>query len=202
MDGTGADADPERAQYFQRQIEESVALIDKDASFRYRVFGEALKRDGHLAGVRRMLCVGCRNAYELDYYQGQGIEEVLGIDLFSTDPRIRIMDMHHMDFPDARFDLLYSGDNFEHALDPAQAAKEFVRVVRPGGVIMLSVPANTRVNDVDRVPFSNFDDVYAYFRPDIGEVLLEEGVPDDSGTIMTLRLIFRTAGVVEPEPQG
>lgn len=46
--------------------------------------------------------------------------------------------------PDACFDAFYSDDSFEHAFGPAQVAKEFDRAVRPGGIITVSVPENTR----------------------------------------------------------
>src|SRR5919109_4184542 len=45
-------------------------------------------------GGGSVLCVGCRNALELDRFRARGFEEVVGIDLFSQRPDILVMDMH------------------------------------------------------------------------------------------------------------
>jgi SAM-dependent methyltransferase len=43
-------------------------------------------------------------------------------------------------FPDACFDLVVTGDVFEHVLDPAPAFSEIARTLRPGGAHVFTVP--------------------------------------------------------------
>ena len=186
------DIDEDHRKAFERQIQDTFGLIGKNASFRYTVFGEALIANGCLSEIGSLLCVGCRNAFELDYFEGLGVKVVRGADLVSVDPRITITDMCDLTFGDSEFDALYAGDSFEHALDPSQAAKEFLRVVKPGGLIAMAVPANYQVDEVDRVPFSAFSDLYAYFENGIAEVLFEGTNIGEDERVVGLQSIFRT----------
>ncbi len=49
--------------------------------------------------------------------------------------------IEHLDFPDNSFDVLTSCDVIEHVEHDDQALREFYRVLRPGGVAILTVPA-------------------------------------------------------------
>jgi SAM-dependent methyltransferase len=54
-------------------------------------------------------------------------------------------------FPGGEFDGLYAGEIIEHVIDPREAVKEWVRVVRPGGVIIVTTPNAARLlNRVNR----------------------------------------------------
>ncbi len=44
-------------------------------------------------------------------------------------------------FPDASFDAVVSADVLYHVADDAAALREFARVLRPGGVVVINVPA-------------------------------------------------------------
>jgi SAM-dependent methyltransferase len=46
----------------------------------------------------------------------------------------------HLPFPDASFDLVLSHEVLEHVQDDVQAVKEIVRVLKPGGRLVLFVP--------------------------------------------------------------
>ncbi len=186
--------DENTGEYYSAQIERSMAKISKDAAFRYEFFGDFLKSRNLLAGVDDLLCVGCRNVFELEYFAALGIKNVSGIDLFSVDPRIKVMDMHRMEFADASFDALYAGDCFEHSKDPCQVASEFIRVVKPGGLIMLSIPMNHRTDEVDRVPFFSKEDLYQYFQGTKMEILLENLKKGPEEKIIGLSVGFKTGG--------
>jgi ubiquinone/menaquinone biosynthesis C-methylase UbiE len=52
----------------------------------------------------------------------------------------RIMDAHHLDLPDATFDVVMCGFTFHFLDDPARAIAEAHRVLRPGGLLAFSGP--------------------------------------------------------------
>lgn len=66
-------------------------------------------------------------------------------------PVVDVGDLHALGYPDAAFDAVVCGEVLEHLEDDVTAAAELARVLRPGGVIVASVPANPRRYDwVDR----------------------------------------------------
>jgi SAM-dependent methyltransferase len=54
--------------------------------------------------------------------------------------RLRHEDVTRLGFPDARFDRLFSFDVLEHVPDHRAALREFARVLRPGGLAIVTVP--------------------------------------------------------------
>lgn len=63
----------------------------------------------------------------------------------------RVMDAHRLEFPDASFDLVCAGFVIHLLDDPAVAAAEVRRVLRPGGVFSFSTPG-----DVENAPEWDF----------------------------------------------
>jgi O-methyltransferase/aklanonic acid methyltransferase len=55
-----------------------------------------------------------------------------------TEVDLRVMDAEHLDFPDARFDVLTAAFALFFLPDPTRATAEFRRVLRPGGVLAVS----------------------------------------------------------------
>jgi SAM-dependent methyltransferase len=51
-----------------------------------------------------------------------------------------IMDAQNMDFADNMFDIVILTEVLEHISDDTKAAKEIIRVLRPGGYLFLTVP--------------------------------------------------------------
>ena len=49
-----------------------------------------------------------------------------------------IGDAHHLPFPDASVDAIVCTEVFEHLIDPPSAAREIVRVLKPGGRLVLT----------------------------------------------------------------
>jgi SAM-dependent methyltransferase len=67
--------------------------------------------------------------------------ELAGADLRAagvTDAELRVMDAEHLEFSDARFDVLTAAFALFFLPDPARAAAEFHRVLRHGGVVAVS----------------------------------------------------------------
>lgn len=140
----------------------------------------------------RILCVGCRNTLEIEYFLSKGAREVVGIDLYSESPNIRVMDMHALTFPDRRFDLLFSCHSLEHAYDPYKAAAEFVRVVGNGGMVAVEVPVCFRPQGADRFDFHDHEQLRRLFTPHVGRILWDEEKPppeDGLGTA-TIQTMF------------
>lgn len=142
-----------------------------------------------------VLCVGCRNALELDRFRERGFEDVVGIDVFSQRDDIKVMDMHEMTFADDSFDVVYASHALEHSYDVDRVAEEIVRVAREGAVVGVEVPVRAQASAADRVVFSGLDEVRAAFRSHIDEERLAEEQPphsatNDQGTEIA-RLVFR-----------
>ena len=90
---------------------------------------------------RRVLDVGCGRGYIEDLVRARG-GQYIGADFVVSRkgfPLVRA-DAAHLPFPDASMDALLCVDASEHFPDPAGAAREFFRVLRPGGVYFLSAP--------------------------------------------------------------
>jgi len=142
-----------------------------------------------------VLCVGCRNPFELDRFRERGFADVIGIDVFSQREDILVMDMHDMSFPDDSFDVVYASHSLEHSYDVDRVAREVVRVARDSAVVGVEVPVRTKQSAADRVVFSGLDEVRDVFREHVREeVLGEEDAPrtetNEQGTDVA-RLVFR-----------
>ena len=142
-----------------------------------------------------VLCVGCRNALELDRFRARGFQDVVGIDVFSQRADILTMDMHEMSFADDSFDVVYASHSLEHSYDVDRVAREIRRVARDGAVVGIEVPVRAQASAADRVVFSGLAVVRAVFATHIGEELLAEEQPPRSATneqgTDIARLVFR-----------
>ena len=178
-EGTRRGTDEGYRRYLEAQIARSAFVSRKGHD------GQAKDRTIHLVGMLQpfltssgrqvsVLCVGCRDAREIDYIEGTCGARVVGVDLFSLDPRIRVADMHQLPFGDGEFDCVYSCNSLEHAFDADRALAEFVRVVRPGGVLTLEVPIDFEPGQVDRHDFKSVAGLLARIGPATDVVLAQE----------------------------
>lgn len=77
---------------------------------------------------------------------------------YLTDPiswRLRDARLHHEDverlsWPDRAFDLVVSCDVLEHVNDPARGLAELARVLKPGGLVLITVPIDLDRADNER----------------------------------------------------
>ena len=125
--------------YLDQQIQRTLGKIDVDPSPRTVYLLSKLARYLPSSLNLKVLCVGCRNNHELNRFEEFGCKDIIGIDLHSNDPRIRVMDMHYLEFSNSTFDIIYCSHTLENALDPEKAAYGFERVVKPGGCIVIEV---------------------------------------------------------------
>ena len=77
---------------------------------------------------------------------------------------IRHEDVENLSFADAQFDFIVSNDVFEHVPDPLLAFKECVRVLRPGGIMLATIPFHSGTDvSVTRAKLEN--GVFTYMLP-------------------------------------
>ncbi len=72
-----------------------------------------------------------------DFYRA--LENALGHELVWDGLDVRTMDACEMGFTDGEFDLIFSSAVFEHIYDVDAAAREMARVLKPQGIVNLSI---------------------------------------------------------------
>jgi SAM-dependent methyltransferase len=189
----GKEQSPEYRSYLATQLRRTLSKSETDPGAGAVTLINKVADAQPSGGV--VLCVGCRNALELDRFRAHGFEDVVGIDVFSQREDILVMDMHEMTFSDDSFDVVYASHSLEHSYDVGRVAREIARVARDGAVVGVEVPVRTRQSAADRVVFSGLDEVRDVFRSRIGEEVLAEEQPphtptNEQGTDVA-RLIFR-----------
>jgi ubiquinone/menaquinone biosynthesis C-methylase UbiE len=97
-----------------------------------------------------ILEVGCSAGPLLLQLQQAGFTNLTGIDVSETAialgqkrglQSISVMDGGQLNFPDAAFDLVIASDVLEHIADDGRAMQEWARVLKPGGKLIVFVPA-------------------------------------------------------------
>ena len=193
--GRGKPADYRRYLGVQRQRTLSKRENDPGAGARELV-GKVVEY-GELSGGSSVLCVGCRNGLELDLFANAGVGEIVGIDLISQRPDIRVMDMHEIAFADGRFDAVYASHSLEHAYDLDTVVSEIARVARPGAVVGVEVPLDPASHEADRVEFRSLADLRDAVSPIAGDELWADEQPAGSATnsqgTRIARLVLRIA---------
>ena len=96
----------------------------------------------HLASPRRTLDVGSADAPSVAWMRGT--QQHVSLDLFPAGLRPGegvVGSATELPFADSTFDVVSAFDVVEHCADDARAVAELVRVLAPGGRMLLSVPA-------------------------------------------------------------
>ena len=131
----------------------------------------------------------------LTIFNSKGLNDVIGIDLFSEDPRIHVMDMHKLTFADNSFDIVYSSHSLEHSYALEQVVQEISRVSRNHALIAIEVPVRYPTTEADRHDLRNADGIMSLFSHCKTETLwsedLEALTPKNSGGAPIVRVIFR-----------
>lgn len=68
---------------------------------------------------------------------------------------VRCEDVQRLTFPDESFDLCTSTEVFEHVEDDMAGFREIRRILRPGGVLVFTVPMSDSPNTVERARREN-----------------------------------------------
>jgi SAM-dependent methyltransferase len=179
-----------------------------DKYYRGRKFHDALYRDlisRHLSPGSRLLDAGC-GRYLTFCREFSPVAQVVGIDLehtFETHNQGRPYavrgDIGSLPFPDGYFDMVISRSVVEHLEDPPRVFREFFRVLRPGGKVVIITP-----NKYDYVSVIAALTPYWVHRALVSRIFQ---VPEDdvfptlyrANTTSALRKGLTTAGLVERE---
>lgn len=115
------------------------------------LFAREIRRAG-LPSDSSVLDIGTSTGTNLRLLRQLGFTRVEGIDSSPDAIRfcaekglgaVRLSDVCAMPFPNEAFDLVLATDIIEHVDEDALALREIVRVLRPGGHVLLTVPAFT-----------------------------------------------------------
>lgn len=164
-------------QYLQSQLDRTLTKNQPILQKRTVIFVDTISELISAKHGISLLCVGCRNEFELQYFNNKGFDDVIGIDLFSEHPRIFVMDMHSMTFPNDHFDLVYSSHSLEHSQYPDRVAREIVRVTKPGGIVAIEVPIKFETTVADLIDVGSIDALHQLFSPHLDQAIWSEEQP-------------------------
>jgi SAM-dependent methyltransferase len=108
----------------------------------------------HIPRGGRVLDAGCGRSLFTEIRPDWPFDIVaadIDLDLLSSRkaafPQVRwaVADAYPLAFREASFDALFAGELIEHLLDPRPGLQEFRRVLRPGGVLILTTPNRLRL---------------------------------------------------------
>ncbi len=96
-----------------------------------------------------ILEIGCSSGQFLIQLRKHGCQNIMGIDISEKAVKLcreaglpaKVMDAQRLDFPDGCFDLITASDVLEHLADEKGALQEWCRVLKPGGRLVVFVPA-------------------------------------------------------------
>ena len=119
-------------------------LIEVEQVSRYLWAAQAAKG-------RLVLDAGCGTGYGSRLLAAGGAREVIGVDQaravldmaaseLPDSGRLQIGDLHKLEFEDDKFDLVVCFEVIEYLEDPLAAFDELVRVLAPGGLLLVSSP--------------------------------------------------------------
>lgn len=136
---------------------------------------------------RVVLDVGCGTGYGTAML-AEHARNVAGIDYSKAaikfarqryaKPDFSVMDAHHLRFPDAAFDFVFSSENFEHLANQGAHLLELRRVLMKGGICFIATPnpeafIGERPNSW-HTKENTYDELVRLFRPVFNEFVILE----------------------------
>ena len=188
------ECDKSHMEYLNIQLYRTLSKKNVDTSSQYMYLIDRLREKVAFSNLE-VLCIGCRNIGEINYFRLKGAKKVVGIDLFSENKEIIVMDMHNMNFIDNTFDVIFSCHSLEHAKEPKKVVLELVRVAKNNSIFIIEVPVNYETRGADLQDFKSLQNLKEIFRPYIRQVLFEEfltkKVQNNFAGTDIIRIIFK-----------
>jgi len=120
--------------YRQEWLAKTLARLPNNTRILDAGAGELKNRQhcGHLDYVSQDFC----------QYEGQrgGVKEGLQIEDWDTSRIDLVSDITAIPAPDASFDAILCSEVLEHIAEPTHALDEFARLLKPAGIMILTVP--------------------------------------------------------------
>ena len=186
--------DKTHREYLDIQLRRTLSKKNGETSKKYIYLIDKLKEKVDFSNLK-ILCIGCRNIGEINYFKLKGAKKVVGIDLFSENKEIIVMDMHNMNFTDNYLDVIFSCHSLEHAKEPKKVVLELVRVAKNNSIFIIEVPVNYETRGADLQDFKSLQNLKETFRPYIRQVLFEEfltkKVQNNFAGTDIIRIIFK-----------
>ncbi|MBU1863204.1 MAG: class I SAM-dependent methyltransferase, partial [Candidatus Omnitrophica bacterium] len=184
----------EHRAYLHSQLSRTLQKKEVYTGSRYRYLIEQLQKRIDLSELT-VLCIGCRSIEEINDFKALKTRKVVGIDLFSEDREIMVMDMHNMSFDDNSFDIIFSCHSLEHARNYKKVISEFIRVAKNGSMFVIEVPVQYGARGTDLWDFESLENVRNMFQPYVGKILFEEYARKNTGNNFSgtdiARIIFK-----------
>lgn len=100
---------------------------------------ENLNRDS------KILVIGPRNEEDIINLIGNGFSKnnIVGLDLISYSPLIKVGDMHQTGFESNSFDVIICGWTLSYSNKPKQFSDEMIRIIKDNGVLAIGVEYST-----------------------------------------------------------
>lgn len=101
----------------------------------------------------KVLSIGPRAEGEIFNIFAHGFElkNIIGLDLFSYSPLIKLGDMHHLEFNDEEFDVVLMGWCLAYSNDKKKALSEVRRVLAKDGSLIIGYSVNSTISDQDQI---------------------------------------------------
>ena len=145
---------------------------------------QGLVQSGKLGTDSEVLDIGARYLSEIVYFREVlGLTKTIGLDLYTKDEElIKVGDMHDMPFPDSTFDLLFTRATHDKAYDIRKNIDETIRVMKPGGVIIMEDSASyiDGVTELARTDVKSTAHLLKMFGNSVGEVLHRRDLPSQN----------------------
>lgn len=130
------------------------------------------------------LDLGCHNATLVKLLLDRGVPEVTGIDVY--DPQLQQestwtylrhdLDEGEIPLSSGRFEVVSGLEVIEHVTDTDSFLREVFRVLRPGGIVVLTTPNINMMKNRVRVPLGLYPHSLEY-RTNISRAALQCAVP-------------------------
>ena len=116
---------------------------------RRRLFGRIIKRlqlssDAHILDIGTSTGTNLRMLRDLGFSRFEGLDHSDEAARWCAEKgygKVTVGDICRLPFPDGEFDLVLATDVIEHVDDDSSALREIHRVLKPGGRVLITVPA-------------------------------------------------------------